>query len=96
MELIKAAASNNIDEVKRLLDSGANPNSSIDSAKLTPLHFAAQKNGLEIAMLLLEAGADPFAYTEPDGETALDVAQLYNHQQMISLLMHYMQDVEVL
>lgn len=94
MDLITATIENNIDEVKRLLELGVDPNIYLDDAKLTPLHFAAQNNAIEIAMLLLEAGADPFASTSPDDETALNIANLHQHQQMVSLLVSYMSETE--
>lgn len=86
MNLIEAVTDNNIDAVKELLNQGIDANMSIDAAKLRPLHFAAQKNNVAIGELLILAGADVQAKTEPDGETPLNIAKLHNHQNFVDLL----------
>ena len=75
--------------VNDLLNSGVNPNSSIDKHKITALHFAAQINALTIVPLLIQAGADIDAITEPGGQTPLEIACLHKHNKMIELLMTY-------
>lgn len=85
-QLIEAVVDNNLTLIKDLLQKGVDPNDYIDDAKLRPLHFAAQNNSLEAAKLLITAGADVNACTEPDGETALDIAKLYGHKKFVDFL----------
>ncbi len=89
MDLIKAILKNNIKKVQQLLESGSDPNAYEDCDKITPLHFAAQKNDLLVAALLIDAGANVHAESYPEGETPLDVAKLHRHKEMIELLSHY-------
>jgi uncharacterized protein len=85
-DLIDAIINNNLKRVKHLLQKKIDPNGYLDNAKLRPLHFAAQNNFLEAAQLLIAAGADPAARTEPDQETPLDMAKLHNSKSLIDLL----------
>lgn len=85
MDLIEAVVNNDIEEVKLLLEQGADPNVTLDEAELTPLHFAAQNNAVEIAELLFTAGADLDSETD-EGQTPLDVAREFRHEEMIKLL----------
>jgi ankyrin repeat protein len=57
-ELMQAARSGDLERVKELLASGAEPN---PKGMASPLYFAAQCRHLEIAELLLKGGADPNA-----------------------------------
>jgi ammonium transporter Rh len=59
-ELMNAASTGNIADVKRLLESKVNPNSK-DYDKRTPMHVAAGKQEYEIVQLLLDHKADPTA-----------------------------------
>ena len=63
-ELFKAVKSRNVQRVKELLDSGANPNVE-DFFGWTPLHHAAFLGDREIVKLLLSKGADPNAFVPP-------------------------------
>jgi ankyrin repeat protein len=85
MKLIEAIIRNNVKGVRELLEEGTNPNSCEDRARVTPLHFAAQNNSLEIAKLLITAGADIAAENE-EGDTPLDTAVSANNREMIDLL----------
>ncbi len=89
MRLIKAVIHKDSALVRALLSAGENPNYCLDAAKLTPLHFAAQHNALEIVPLLITAGANIHATTVPDGQTPLDIAKILGHQEMITLLEEY-------
>ena len=48
----------NLDQIKLLLECGANPNQQDDEEGKTSLHYAAQLKNPEIALLLLRYGAD--------------------------------------
>jgi len=90
MDLIEAVISNDTDTVKKLLSQGEDPDFCFDNeANITPLHFAAQENALEIAKLLIAAGANVHAETEPDGETPLDIARIHQSEGIIDLLVAY-------
>jgi ankyrin repeat protein len=84
MRLIKAVIHKDSELVRALLSAGENPNHCLDAAKLTPLHFAAQHNALDIVPLLITAGANIH-----DGQTPLDIAKILGHKEMIILLEEY-------
>jgi len=87
--LIQAILDEDVIAVTELLRQGANPNIFEDTDKIRPLHFVAQKDSveaLEIARLLMHAGADPLAQTEPDGQTPLEVAELMSSADMVAIL----------
>lgn len=67
-----AAASNNSELVKMLLQEGANPDAQ-QHGGFTALHAAAQHNNKEMAKALLEGGANVSLRTD-DGKTAADMA----------------------
>lgn len=85
-QLIDAIIIGDQPQVIALLGQKTDPNATLDCASVTPLHFAAQNNRVDIAKLLIQAGAKTDAQTEPDGETPLDIAKIHEHQRMISLL----------
>ena len=84
--LIDAINSLDMATVKRLLQGGVSPCGVLDSANVTPLHFAAQQNAIGIIRLLLSSGADRAAMTQPDGQTAFDIAKLHGHKEAMALL----------
>ncbi len=87
--LIQAVIDENIQEVKRLLQLGADPNGVEDNDRITPLHFVAQKSSavaVEIAGILIKAGANPLAFNQPDGQTPLEIAQLMSSPEMRQIL----------
>jgi hypothetical protein len=53
-----AAQSGDLDAVRRLLESGADPNAREAGDNTTPLHWAAATNHVEIVQALVDAGAD--------------------------------------
>ncbi|HYF97976.1 MAG TPA: ankyrin repeat domain-containing protein [Coxiellaceae bacterium] len=91
MDLIDAILNRDIEQLKKLLAAGANPNGHDDKAAIRPLHFAAQQNVLEAIPLLMEAGAKLEASTSPEGDTPLKIAQIHGHVQMVGLLASYLQ-----
>ncbi|HAG62145.1 MAG: hypothetical protein CMF55_02940 [Legionellales bacterium] len=91
-DLISAVMENNAEQVQQLLSEGADPNHSLDQAKVTPLHYAAQHNSLNCIPLLIEAGASLFSKTEPDGQMPVEISLLHQHRQATQLLMHYTQN----
>ena len=86
MDLIDAVIANDTENVKRLLEEGANPNQCDEGTSISPLHFAAQNNSLEVASLLVAAGADLNATDDEDGDTPLAIAKLHQNQEMFALL----------
>jgi len=70
--------------VQALLEAGADVNA-VDSGGSTPLAEAMPNGNVEIAKILLAAGADP-AVKNKHGETAHDVAKARNHEALQALL----------
>jgi ankyrin repeat protein len=58
-----AAQEGNLDDVKRLLAAGYQPNV-FDELGKTPLHYAGERGHLDVMRLLLAAGADVNAHDE--------------------------------
>ncbi len=85
-QLIDAIITGDQRQVIALLGQKTDPNATLDCANVTPLHFAAQNNRVNIAKLLIQAGANIDTQTQPDGETPLDIAKIHQHTRMISLL----------
>ena len=56
IELLNAVSCGDTDKVKTLLESGANPNHSVEDAP--PLHYACVNGNIEIARALVTGGAD--------------------------------------
>ena len=86
LDLIEAVIDGDFNRVCGLLRSGVNPNAVLDSANVTPLHFAAQNTKVNVIKELLKYGADLQAKTVPDGESPLDIARLFNHPDIIRSL----------
>jgi uncharacterized protein len=72
-----AAAVQNHDMLRTLLERGANPNAKQQS-DYTPLHTAAGRGDVEMAKLLIRFGADPHARGS-DGKSVADVAREHGH-----------------
>ena len=72
--------------VALLLEAGAQPNRTGCSA--TPLMEAARYGQLKLLALLLQRGAHPHLAAK-DGQTALDIAKLYNQTRALTLLEAY-------
>ncbi|MDX1643377.1 MAG: PQQ-binding-like beta-propeller repeat protein [Thermoanaerobaculia bacterium] len=72
-DLLVAARSGDLTEVRRLVDSGVDPNAS-DDWGTTPLALAGMAGAIEVVDFLLEHGADPDAREQFFGMTVLDAA----------------------
>lgn len=92
--LIQAVIENNVVLVSSLLNRGANPNVTLDPANVTPLHYAAQNNALEVIPLLVEAGALLDAQTEPDGYTPIEIAFIHGHLRIAQALIAYVNEYD--
>ncbi|MCH9770019.1 MAG: ankyrin repeat domain-containing protein [Gammaproteobacteria bacterium] len=88
-KLIEAVINNDVITVRDLLEQGADPNHTLDAAQITPLHYAAQNDTLEVVPILIEAGAEVDAQTEPDGQTPVEVAFLHGNERIAKTLLAY-------
>ena len=93
--LIRAVINNDVKLVGYLLNRGANPNSALDRANITPLHYAALNNALEVIPLLVEAGAILEAETQPEGYTAIEIAFLHGNYQIAMVLLAYVNEEDM-
>jgi ankyrin repeat protein len=82
--LHSAAAADQTEISRLLLDAGADPNAAQEGG-FVPLHAAAQTGNAELAELLLERGADP-AVQADDGRTAAGIAREARHAQLADSL----------
>lgn len=82
--LFIAAKSGNLNEITRLLNSGANVNSISDQG-LTPLHAAAQNGSREVVELLLAKGANVNAKSKYGGTPLLGAVSM-NRTDVVALL----------
>jgi len=80
-----AAAAGDLAEVESALAAGVSPNV-VDSHEHVPLLFAARNNHYEVALRLLEAGADPNFSTKYNDLTALWFARLHGDGPLVELL----------
>ncbi len=85
-QLIQAIKNGDCITVERLLRLGVDPNNYLDAARITPLHFAAQKGIIAIAELLLNYGAKLDVFTEPDHQSPYNVA-IVNKQYAMALFL---------
>jgi ankyrin repeat protein len=88
--LISAITHNQVKEVAQLLKQGANPNGCEDDLLYSPLHWAAAHSKVEIAKLLIDAGADLEA-KDHEGFTPLETACLFNNRSFIRFYHDYCQ-----
>ena len=72
-----------IEEMKKLIEKGADVNAS-DCSGETLIYIASKRDYLVVVILLLKSGADP---DKPcNGKTAIDIATLYGHGEVVQLL----------
>ncbi|CAB3365286.1 Hypothetical predicted protein [Cloeon dipterum] len=90
-----ACVKKNVDEVKRLLDAGAN-SCVRDYNGWTPLHEAAQSNRVDIAQLLLERGAKVNAAGGEEYLSPLHDAVSAGYKEMVELLLLFGADPDQL
>lgn len=83
--LIEAVIRDDTSEVRKLLESGVNPNAYDHETKLFPIHFAALYNALHVVPLLAKAGAN-IDIKSDEGITPLEIARQYDYKEMTSLL----------
>lgn len=88
-----AAANGHVDVMRRLLDSGADPNAGSGSSGSTPLHDAVLARGTKAVPMLLAAGADP-AVKNRAGETPLGLAEKLGFEELSSLLLKVDKSIE--
>ncbi len=84
-QLIEAIDGNNVKQVNKLLEQGANPNTPYYSYRI-PLHLATENNFITIVQLLLDKGADP-NITDITGGTPLRAAAGLNLPAIGQLLL---------
>eukprot|EP00127_Corallochytrium_limacisporum_P006961 Clim_evm15s239 gene=Clim_evmTU15s239 len=87
-KLHQFAVKGDIEGVQRCLDAGANPNTT-DNAGWSPLHDVVNNCSVNIARILLNAGADPNLGAQENGNTALHEAIEQNHMELIDLLVSF-------
>lgn len=91
-KLLDAASNADEEQVKELLNQGANPNAS-DTGGLTPLsvsYFSTDRNDYmfnNIVQLLIEAGADPNIPTNPQRDSALGNAIVRGNTDLVKVLL---------
>ncbi len=73
-DLFQAIRLGDVQEVRRLIALGADPDTILDSGGGTPLYYAVEVNNGGIIRALLEVGANRLAIDQ-DGQTILDIAE---------------------
>ncbi|OLN95493.1 Ankyrin-3-like protein 4 [Colletotrichum chlorophyti] len=91
-----SALSGNLEDMKMILDGGADVNGPSDESGWTALMSAAEKGHTDAATLLLDRGADPNAATLANGNTALLMAAKNGHLEVIELLLQRGANIDAL
>lgn len=90
-DLIHASASGNVEEIKRLLSSGANIEA-VAIKEWTPLTAAADNGQLDAVKTLIEAGAKVDA-PAPGGVRAWQLAAIGGHEDVVLYLLQAGADI---
>jgi ankyrin repeat protein len=91
MPLANAILSGNIEEVRRHLEAGVDPNQPIPEKDGYPLHFAAHSYA-KLIQLLIEHGAD-VNVRDGDGKTPLHIAAIIPYVEGMQVLIEHGADV---
>jgi len=83
-ELVQAAANEDFDKVKAMIEEGADVNQ--QSRGVTVLHFAITKNRLDMVKYLVEKGAN-VNYPNPTGEVPVQIAILNGVHDIVDYLL---------
>ena len=87
-----SAMGRDLEAVRSLLDGGADVNAALGDG-MTGLHWAAKHGDVEMAAMLLDAGANPEAVTRIGAHTPLHVASAAGHASVVSALVEAGADV---
>lgn len=87
-----AAAQGQHAMLQLLLERGATPNART-AAGHSPLHYAAEKNHLQVAQTLLAARPDGVHLMDDDGDTPLHWAAQYGHAEVARTLLEAAADL---
>lgn len=85
-EMYSAAQNGNLALVRYHIDSGSNPNYQHPEILATPLVAAITAGHTEIAIYLLNNGADPKLESHYDNLTPLQAATKYNNEKVLECL----------
>jgi hypothetical protein len=92
IDLLDAVEKDNVSEVNRLIDSGADPNAGVNIHGNLPLHWAAIHGAGDAAKALIRRGADINAKNN-SGSTPLLVSVLNSHSSVAHVLIDNGADV---
>ena len=93
LALIEAAKEGNLEEVRRLLDEGADPNATTDFQEFA-LMGAVSNDRPDVVALLLDRGASP-NLRDMHGQTALFMAAYERNPQVVTMLLDAGAEVDV-
>lgn len=92
--LMLAAASNNSEQVAKLIKSGA-PADTYDENRTSPLHIACRQGSIDVVHELLDHRAS-LDITDCAGWTSLHIASFSSHAEIVALLLMYNADATII